>query len=166
MLGEEQIRAVSTDAAYKRGLRYFEYDAVKEIRRAEDGTFLASVLGTEDYKVRVRLTKEEDDVESFRCDCPAAVLYPGACKHVVAVLKVSQAQQRHKEESLYRHEKQAASETDAGGRRLLQHFGDARAAVLPVPQKPVYLVPRLFVTSASNGVEKLTFSPFMSTSPP
>lgn len=153
MLGEEQIRAVSTDAAYKRGLRYFEYDAVKEIRRAEDGTFLASVSGTEDYKVRVRLTKEEDDVESFLCDCPAAVLYPGACKHVVAVLKVIQAQQRHKEESLYRHEKQAASGTDAGGRRLLQHFGDARAAVLPAPQKPVYLVPRLFVTSASNGVD-------------
>ena len=36
MIDEEQIRAVATDAAYKRGVRYFRRGAVGHLERQED----------------------------------------------------------------------------------------------------------------------------------
>ena len=88
MIDEEQIRAVATDAAYKRGVRYFRRGAVGHLERQEDGrSYTAVVEGTEAYHVRISLTGAGDEVESFHCDCPAAAQYLGACKHVVAVLK-------------------------------------------------------------------------------
>ena len=93
MIDEEQIRAVATDAAYKRGVRYFRRGAVTQLECQADGRSYAAVVeGTEAYHVRVGLTETGDEVESFRCDCPAAAQYLGACKHVVAVLKTVQQQ--------------------------------------------------------------------------
>ena len=145
MIDEEQIRAVATDAAYKRGVRYFRRGAVGHLERQEDGrSYTAVVEGTEAYHVRVGLTETGDEVESFRCDCPAAAQYLGACKHVVAVLKAVQQQVAGGEGS---------AGTDAGGRRLLKSFRTAEQ-LTPAPlQEPVYLVPRLFVESAPGKVE-------------
>lgn len=145
MIDEEQIRAVATDAAYKRGVRYFRRGAVGHLERQEDGrSYTAVVEGTEAYHVRISLTGAGDEVESFHCDCPAAAQYLGACKHVVAVLKTVQQQSMAGGSS---------QGTDAGGRRLLQGF--QLAAQLPSAplQEPVYLVPRLFVESAPGRVE-------------
>ena len=145
MIDEEQIRAVATDAAYKRGVRYFRRGAVGHLERQEDGrSYTAVVEGTEAYHVRISLTEAGDEVESFHCDCPAAAQYLGACKHVVAVLKTVQQQSMAGGSS---------PGTDAGGRRLLQSF--QLAAQLPSAplQEPVYLVPRLFVESAPGRVE-------------
>ena len=78
MIDEEQIRAVATDAAYKRGVRYFRRGAVGHLERQEDGrSYTAVVEGTEAYHVRISLTGAGDEVESFHCDCPAAAQYLG-----------------------------------------------------------------------------------------
>lgn len=145
MIDEEQIRAVATDAAYKRGVRYFRRGAVAQLERQADGrSYAAVVAGTEAYHVRIGLTEAGDEVESFHCDCPAAAQYLGACKHVVAVLKAVQQQVA---------DDRGAAGTDAGGRRLLQSFRAAEQLTPSPLQEPVYLVPRLFVESAPGKVE-------------
>ncbi|MGN0949644.1 MAG: SNF2 helicase associated domain-containing protein [Mitsuokella sp.] len=154
MIEEEQIRAVATDAAYQRGLRYFSHEAVEEISQKEDGSYTATVAGTEPYHVRVSLTEDGSDIASFHCNCPAAFQYPGACKHVVAVLKVIQGLQRYYSQSAgaARQDGKSAAGTDAGGRHLLQNFRSAKQALsLPRLQKTVYLVPRLFVTTSASA---------------
>ena len=62
MIDEEQIRAVATDAAYKRGVRYFSRGAVGHLERQEDGrSYTAVVEGTEAYHVRISLTEAGDE---------------------------------------------------------------------------------------------------------
>lgn len=144
VIDEEQIRAVATDAAYKRGVRYFRHGAVVHLEQEDERTYTAVVMGTESYHVRISLTEAGDEVASFHCDCPAAAQYLGACKHVVAALKAIQS-------------RAAATNgpvgTDEGGRRMLKNFRAAGPAPDALPQEPVYLIPRLFVESAPGRVE-------------
>ena len=157
VIEEEQIRAVATDAAYQRGLRYFKKGAVEGIGQEEDGSYSAIVAGTEEYRVKVSLTEDGSDISSFHCTCPASLQYPGACKHVVAVLKLIQGLQQYyssQPEKEERSQKKSEDRTDAGGRQLFLNFRNAKLEpALPQLQKPVYLVPRLFVKSGPQSVD-------------
>ena len=66
-----------------RGFRYFEDEAITEIEQVEKGEFCATVEGSEDYAVFVKID-DKLNVESHSCDCPYD--WGTVCKHEVAVL--------------------------------------------------------------------------------
>ena len=72
-----------------RGEEYFDSDAVRGLKRIKDDQWVASVDGTETYKVCISL--KESNVEDYSCSCPYD-LGP-VCKHVVAVLYALRDQQ-------------------------------------------------------------------------
>ncbi len=66
---------------YSRGEEYYEEGAVFDLHEESEGEWVASVRGTEDYRVEIEL--KGGQIESWYCDCP----YDGTiCKHVVAVV--------------------------------------------------------------------------------
>ena len=64
-----------------RGKKYFEESRVSRIQRVRN-TYLATVEGTEDYKVEIVL--REDGIDTMLCSCPYAE--NNNCKHMAAVL--------------------------------------------------------------------------------
>ena len=99
MLKDSAIHELSNDMSYRKGCRYFKDGRVAKIlRRPGTSIYVATVEGSEDYEVRVRLDKAGEKIEAYDCTCPAAALYNGACKHVVAILKVIQAGQLEEDE--------------------------------------------------------------------
>ena len=98
LLKDSAIHELSNDMSYRKGCRYFKDGRVaKLLRRPGTSIYVATVEGSEDYEVRVRLDKTGEKIEAYDCTCPAAALYDGACKHVVALLKVIQAGQLEEE---------------------------------------------------------------------
>lgn len=94
MLKDATIHELTNDMSYRKGCRYFKDGRVaKLLRRPGTSIYVATVEGSEDYEVRVRLDKKGAKVEAYDCTCPAAALYGGACKHVVALLKEIQTNQ-------------------------------------------------------------------------
>lgn len=66
---------------YWRGVDYQESGAVTQLQEKSAGTWHATVLGTENYNVTVRIG--QNGALTWSCDCP----YDGSmCKHVVATL--------------------------------------------------------------------------------
>ena len=67
---------------YKRGLDYFEQNFVEQLTEDAPNRWHATVAGTQDYDVSVRL-KEDGTIVSTSCDCPFES--DSLCKHEVAV---------------------------------------------------------------------------------
>lgn len=66
---------------YWRGVDYQESGAVTQLQEKSAGTWHATVLGTDNYNVTVRIG--QNGALAWSCDCP----YDGSmCKHVVATL--------------------------------------------------------------------------------
>lgn len=166
MLTDEVIKAETSTAVYKRGERYFYNGAVTNIKKVPDaGNFYrADVEGTYDYEVEVRLSADGESIESYYCDCPAAMEYDGACKHVVALLKTVQAMQmRENVSGAARDIRLNASairfikERNARHcRQMFAYFKEAANSSSPPKGRGsvtqyAYLVPRLMVESAYNG---------------
>jgi uncharacterized Zn finger protein len=76
----DQIRERCTESSYERGLECFEQGRVKDLGQFGEKT-TATVAGTSDYKVTIRIDKE--DIEAS-CTCPYD--WGGYCKHIVAAL--------------------------------------------------------------------------------
>ena len=96
MLKDITIKSLaSSEMVYRRGLDYYNDYRVDDVEalNAAATEWEATVYGSEDYRVHVKLNKKGDNVERYECDCPAAEQYLGACKHVVAVLKEIQEEQ-------------------------------------------------------------------------
>ena len=94
LLKDSTIHALSNDMSYRKGCRYFKDRRVTNLlRRPGTSIYVAAVEGSEVYEVRVRLDKTGEGVEAYGCTCPAASLYDGACKHVIALLKEIQSSQ-------------------------------------------------------------------------
>ena len=94
LLKDSTIHALSNDMSYRKGCRYFKDRRVTNLlRRPGTSIYVAAVEGSEVYEVRVRLDKAGEGVEAYGCTCPAASLYDGACKHVIALLKELQSSQ-------------------------------------------------------------------------
>jgi SNF2 family DNA or RNA helicase len=90
-ISEQQILELSdNDRVYKKGVSYFLTNKVRNFSFAsEKGLVTASVIGGLRYDVQLAFEKE-GSLRSYRCTCPAFTEYPGACKHVIAVLKAVQ----------------------------------------------------------------------------
>ncbi|SHK61091.1 Superfamily II DNA or RNA helicase, SNF2 family [Selenomonas ruminantium] len=98
MLKDIMIQSVaSSDTVYRRGVKYYKEYAVEDLESLDDAgrEWTATVYGSTDYHVYVKLDKKREDVADYNCDCPAAEQYLGACKHVVAVLKEIQEKQEN-----------------------------------------------------------------------
>lgn len=74
--GQNQIRELCTEQSFQRGLRYFEEGRAK-ITEASPSRIVATVMGTENYRVEIDLDKF-----SATCSCPYDL--EGYCKHIVA----------------------------------------------------------------------------------
>lgn len=90
-LTEEVILDLAdNDRVYKKGQSYYMAGRVINFTFSQDkGLVNASVIGGLRYLVQVAFDRE-GSIRSYRCTCPAFSDYPGACKHVIAVLKVAQ----------------------------------------------------------------------------
>ena len=66
-----------------RGFRYYENKAVTEIEQVEKGEFTATVEGSEEYTVFIKLD-EQQFVVNHSCDCPYD--WGNVCKHEVEVM--------------------------------------------------------------------------------
>lgn len=71
---ESKIRA--------RGKSYYESGSIEEIERINQYEYSATVQGTAEYSVLIRLNQQQDIVHQT-CDCPYD--WGDHCKHVVAV---------------------------------------------------------------------------------
>lgn len=66
----------------QRGKAYYEDRHVESFEEVENGAWIATVIGSEDYFVEIEFSKR-GTVKDCQCDCP----YDGdLCKHIVAVL--------------------------------------------------------------------------------
>ncbi len=66
-----------------RGFSYYENDFVSDIEQIEKGEFCATVMGTEEYNVLIKLNKNLE-IKEHSCDCPYD--WGNVCKHEVAVM--------------------------------------------------------------------------------
>jgi SNF2 family DNA or RNA helicase len=88
---EQEIRAIAYNIrTYDLGVAYFLNKKVSNFTFTPDkGMIKADVTGTWSYTVEIKI-RENGSVYSYHCTCPAYEEYPGACKHIVAVLKTAQ----------------------------------------------------------------------------
>ncbi len=80
----------------ERGLNYYEMGAVGEVERIKDG-YCATVEGTEDYKVEIKI--RDGAIHGMSCTCPYAQ-GDQYCKHMAAVLYEIEEREKDKEKSL------------------------------------------------------------------
>jgi len=90
-ISEQQVLDLADNLLeYKKGFSYFKAGRVRNFIFSPDkGLVNANVIGGLRYAVQVAFGKDSS-VRSYRCTCPAFTDYPGACKHVIAVLKAAQ----------------------------------------------------------------------------
>ena len=90
-ISEKQIIDLAdNDRVYRKGISYYLAGRVSNFIFAPDkGLVNASVVGGLRYTVQVAFERDSA-VRSYRCSCPAFTDYPGACQHVIAVLKTAQ----------------------------------------------------------------------------
>ncbi len=93
MLSESMIKnEASSSAVYHRGIRYYNEARVTKLSFDKSHRcFNAIVIGEVHYDVAVHFN-EDLMVDDYDCDCPAYYEYEGACKHIVALMKVIQKQ--------------------------------------------------------------------------
>ncbi|SPF48594.1 Helicase conserved C-terminal domain protein [Candidatus Desulfosporosinus infrequens] len=90
-ISEKQIiELADNDHIYRKGVSYYLAGRVSNFIFAPDkGLVSASVVGGLRYTVQVAFERDST-LRSYRCTCPAFTDYPGACQHVIAVLKTAQ----------------------------------------------------------------------------
>lgn len=76
---EEDIKTITTELSYHRGIEYY-HEGLVEIKKLTNDFVRAEVEGSDTYIVKVNL----NDLEDYDCSCPYD--RGGACKHVAAVL--------------------------------------------------------------------------------
>ncbi|MCL2674968.1 MAG: SNF2 helicase associated domain-containing protein, partial [Defluviitaleaceae bacterium] len=88
-----QILALATDEnVFRRGEKYYNEGNVADISVVEQDNppgevVLAKVTGSRSSSYNVRLAfRTNGTLESYRCNCDAAAIWKGACKHSVAVM--------------------------------------------------------------------------------
>ena len=86
-----EIIAIATNKdVYSHGVAYYMANRVTNlVFEPAIGAASAMVMGTHNYRVEVYFN-EQSSISQYQCTCPAYSTYPGACKHIVAVLKTLQ----------------------------------------------------------------------------
>jgi len=90
-ISEQEIRAQACNKkVYELGVAYALDKKVRSFTfTPEKGLIKARVIGKWYYDVNIVFSKT-GSLRSFDCSCPAYAEYPGACKHIVAVLMTAQ----------------------------------------------------------------------------
>ena len=94
MISDAEIQRLANEASYRLGCRYQKNGAVTVTRRdsgRSETYYEAEVEGSGPFAYFVTARISGNRVTSYYCECPAADLYDGACKHVVALLKEIQS---------------------------------------------------------------------------
>ncbi len=78
----QEFEQLIDEKILKRGLSYFNGGVITDCEETSPGKYVATISGSEDYKVRLHL--QEDVIIEHDCNCPF-VMGP-VCKHVVAVI--------------------------------------------------------------------------------
>lgn len=87
---DQYIRTIAQNhKAYKKGVEYALNDKVLHISHDPEKEKITSVVAG-GWLYDVTLVFQKGRLYSYGCDCPAFKEYPGACKHVVATLKIAQ----------------------------------------------------------------------------
>ena len=140
LIADETIKQeASNDAVYNRGLRYFRNGNISSLKKSEDGLYYEGTVmgsGNVQYSVSIELTNDGNDVERCDCSCPAFWDYPGACKHVVALLKAIQFDQARTAKN------QMEIQRYKRGKQLLELFTQ-QADKNALPVEKLHLVPSL-----------------------
>ncbi|MEA4902065.1 DEAD/DEAH box helicase [Desulfitobacterium sp.] len=90
MTDREMRNIASYPMAYQLGVAYYQAGKVGPLEyNPADRRVRAFVSGTSRYLTQLQLTPE-GSLSSYQCSCPAYSTYPGACKHIIAVLKSTQ----------------------------------------------------------------------------
>ena len=77
-----KFESIIESVIISRGKEYFYNKAVQGVKKLKDGEWVASVEGTEVYKVRI--SQKGNNIHDYSCSCPYDM--GPICKHVVAVL--------------------------------------------------------------------------------
>ena len=155
LLSEIDIRSMASDAAFERGRSYYRNGRVKKLYRNESFGYYADVQGSRKYHVYVAIDKH-GDVENYGCNCPAADLYDGPCKHVVATMfEIMERQHGWSTRSGSRVVRSKEENRPSDAKRLLELFAPGKAvAVAPQAETRVHLVPRLFVMTEYRQISR------------
>ena len=78
----DEFEQIIDETILKRGLLYFEKGYITEFEKISDKEFEASVSGTEEYTVQLRI--KNNIITEHNCDCPYDM--GPVCKHIVAVI--------------------------------------------------------------------------------
>jgi len=91
MLNDSMIKyEASSSTVYRRGIQYYQEARVKNVQfKQESRSFHATVQGESPYSVDIHLN-DHLIIDDYECDCPAYYKYAGACKHIIALMKVVQ----------------------------------------------------------------------------
>ncbi len=80
-ISEFSLRKLAGSQSYRRGMEYFLDSRVRSLTE-KNGGITATVLGTEKYRIQIKLDRDSDELE-FQCSC--TVGSDGKfCKHLVA----------------------------------------------------------------------------------
>jgi uncharacterized Zn finger protein len=83
-LTREQIQEHTSGGSFERGQEYLSNGAIRSIKRTDEHTLKAQVLGSDVHPYLVSIKFDEDDIQKVQCTCP---YHEGSwCKHIVAVL--------------------------------------------------------------------------------
>ncbi len=137
---DAEIRRVANEASYRRGCAYQRDGAVTITKRdVGRGSFdyEAEVRGSGPFAYFVTARIAGGLVLRHSCDCPAAGLYEGVCKHVVALLKEIQAHGLS--------EKRGKSSALSEGAKRLFAVYERRERKPEPPAAPLRLVPKFCV---------------------
>ena len=138
MISDAEIQRIANEASYRRGCRYQRDGAVTITKAAPAQSiayYEAEVKGSGAFAYFVTASLSGNRVVGYDCDCPAADLYDGACKHVVALLKEIQASETR------RTRRGGALSEEA--QRLFAAY--AQDAARPEAAAPLRLIPKFCV---------------------
>ena len=139
MISDAEIQRIANEASYRRGCRYQKNGAVTVTKRdvgKGEAYFEAEVEGSGPFAYFVTASIAGNRVVSHYCDCPAADLYDGACKHVVALLKEIQSMEISKP-------KHGGSALSENARKLFAAYAPETARL--EKSAPLRLVPKFCV---------------------
>lgn len=72
--------SVASDASRRRGLNYYKYKRVKNIKKINGNEYTSIVSGSKDYNVYLNI----EHVRKSNCNCPFANGKKIICKHIIA----------------------------------------------------------------------------------
>ncbi|MCL2617624.1 MAG: DEAD/DEAH box helicase [Defluviitaleaceae bacterium] len=159
-----RIQSLSTDdKVFRRGQQYYNDGNVADMRieeRDEDGgnVVFAKVEGSAGRVYSVSLMfGRQGMLQSYGCNCDAASIWKGACKHVVAAMLMLQNRSSAKIEQVYSDRIKTAIINHFKA-KLVSSIDSDFARIHDSGHKRASLVPTMHVESGRHGAERCSLS--------